>query len=186
MNSPIFKNISQALHFSFSVEHEQASIKSSLRYHIGNIFGYTSSSIDFGNLNQAEINDQCATVRALVAHHLLPDEKHSIWARYGRFDTKRKGIEGIAAYVEPECKVKGDALLALTCNFYGIGGYTRKGKQIPPLPLREISKKYEIETTKLFRAKRLIAHRSVELELIAFDRLNRLNVCSNCELAGVD
>lgn len=168
------------------MEYEPASIKSSIQYHAGNVFGHKRSGINFGSLTQSEVRDQCSTVRALVNDHLLTCERYAIWARYGRFDTKKQGIEGIAAYIEPECKIKGDALLALACNFYGIGGYTRRWKQLPAPSLRDISRIYEAETTKLFRAKRLIAHRSVELEMLAFSRLNELNICSKYALASID
>lgn len=186
MNRPIFKNISQALHFSFAMEYVPASVKSLNEYSAGNVYGHSRSNIDFGNLTPEEVRAQCATVRAMVNDHLLSTEKNAVWARYGWYERKYDGIKGIAVYVEPESRIKGDVLLDLACNFYGLGGYSQKGGKLPPLSLRDIADKYEIPTTNLFRVKRLIANRSVELELLAFGRLNELNVLNGRELAGVE
>lgn len=116
--------------------------------------------------------------------HLFSTEKNAIWARYGWYERKYKGINGMAVYIGPESKIKGDVLLELMCSFYGVRGYSKKGKQLQPMSLREIEEVYGTPRANLFRVKRLIANRGVELELLAFSRLNELNILNKCELAG--
>lgn len=171
MIGAIFKNIGQALHFSFLMEFLPATRKGATQVAIENLIRNSGrvfdephqSTINFGGLTPLEVRGQCAMIRAAVKDHLLEPEKIAIWARFGCDQTKADGVEGIAHYLEPLCLVKGDALLALVCNFYA--GEPK---------MRAISADYQVELTKLARAKQVIGRNTARLEMGAKDRLAEL------------
>lgn len=173
MIGAIFKNIGQALHFSFLMEFLPATRKGATQVAIENLIRNSGrvfdephqSTINFGGLTPLEVRGQCAMVRAEVEHHLLEPEKYAIWARFGLGETKISGIEGMARYIEPICLVKGDALAALLCNFYWIGD---EGKRPS---LRDIQEMTGIPRSNLARVKQVIGLHAARLELEASDRL---------------
>jgi len=193
MTEPIFKSIVQAVHVSFLMEIVIPSTKGQteiciqhLMENSGHVFqGIPEPVVNTKGMSQQEWRSQCALIRQKVEERLPAPERDAIWARYGQYDnrinvfTKSDGIEGMAAYVESACKIKGDALLELTANFYGLTRYNKKGRKIAPPSLRDIADRYNKSLRDLTITKQIIGKYSASLEMEA---LKKLSVILNNEI----
>ena len=188
MSEAIFKTVGQALYISFLMEiitpgakSSTDSVINSLMENCGMVFdGYRENCVNTRGMTVDEWRGQCAIIRQMVTDELPKPEKYAIWARYAQYDnrikviTKADGVEGIAHHVESVCSIKGDTLLELCVNFYGLHTFNAKGKRINPPSLRSISDKYHKSLTTLTRSKQVIAAHAAELEMIALSRLEPL------------
>ena len=93
----IFQSAQQCLHVSFLFEYLPVSQKSSMQAAIEQqmkvcgVWRHEPSTINFSGLEPIEVRGQCAMVRSIVAG-LKPVHCAAIWAQYGTFQTKAKGI----------------------------------------------------------------------------------------------
>jgi len=193
MTEPIFKSIVQAVHVAFLMEIVIPSTKGQteiciqhLMENSGHVFqGIPEPVVNTKGMRQEDWFAQCALIRQKVEEKLPRPERDAIWARYGQYDnrisvfTKSDGIEGMAAYIESVSKLKGDALLELTANFYGLTTYSKKGKRIAPPSLRDIADRYNKSLRDLTITKQIIGKYSASLEMEA---LKKLSVILNNEI----
>lgn len=193
MIKPIFRSIVQAIHISFLMEIITPSTKGQTEIciqHLMESSGYVFDGIpdpvvNTKGLSLQEWRSQCALIRQKVQEKLLLPERNAIWARYGQYDnrigvyTKSWGIEGMAAYIENASKLKGDALLELAANFYGLTRFNKKGRKVPPPSLRDIADRYGKSLRDLAIAKQIIGKYSASLEMEA---LKKLSVILNNEI----
>lgn len=177
MTEPIFKSIVQAVHVSFLMEIVIPSTKGPMEVCIehlmensGHVFqGMPELVVNTKGIRQEDWFAQCALIRQKVEERLPPPERDAIRARYGQYDnrinvfTKSDGIEGMAVYVERVSKLKGDALLELTANFYGLTRYNKKGRKIAPPSLRDIADRYSKSLRDLTTTKQIISKYSASL-----------------------
>lgn len=186
MTEPIFKSIVQAVHVSFLMEIVIPSTKGQTEICIqhlmessGHVFqGIPEPVVNTKGMRQEDWFAQCALIRQKVEERLPPPERDAIWARYGQYDsrinvfTKSDGIEGMAIYVESVSKLKGDALLELTANFYGLCRYNKKGRKIAPPSLRDIADRYNKSRVTLAQVKQVIGRYAAGLEMEAMKKLS--------------
>lgn len=121
---PIFENTWDALGFSFYMEVLPAGNISSTYTAIkhmmessGKVFDRVDSRIKMTGLTPYDVRAQCAMIRAVVEDYLTVPEKYAVWAQHGVAQTKIKGINGVASYIESTVN-KGECLKMIVALVY--------------------------------------------------------------------
>lgn len=114
MTRPVFTSASQALHVSYLIHSLPATSRSPtamvidrLRQELAPWDGVpvdNTGRVCFGDLNPLEVRAQCAQVISMVNNLAHEAERAACRAIYGAQVEKAKGVQGMAAYLEPALK----------------------------------------------------------------------------------
>jgi len=165
--SAIFRNVSQALHFSYVIQQYPADGHSQLHRVIGMVkremgvaLDEHDTTLNLGGMSPLEIKAQCADIRAQVRHRL--DELHAqaLEARFSEErDVKRFAIRCLAVHAAPQLAVSFDCALALCWRHY-----TPKERRDRDFTFRQLGEAYGISKDKAARSANRLALLLADLE----------------------
>lgn len=172
--SAIFRNVSQALYFSFVIQQYPAngtgnmqSVIGILKKQMGVALNENNTTMRLDGLSPMEVRAQCADIRAQVRHKL--DELHAqaLEARFSEErDVKRYAIRCLAAHIAPQLVVSLDCALALCWRHYTLA--ERRDKDFT---FRQIAQEYGISKDKAARAAAKLASTLAYLEADGMEQL---------------
>jgi hypothetical protein len=181
---PIFRTTSQALHFAYIMDAYESSVESVMAKAIRHRMKESGiwdtgvpSTVDFGGLNALEVRGQCAMIRAAVNSRLPRHEAWAVQATYGICDTIKEGEKEILVFTNERqgaIRKLSKWMVPSLRDLNSRAVYTLVGRAVDrrcSVTLREMSGKYGLSQSTLFRSLNDVRHRIDTLVDMAIGRL---------------